>query len=198
MNNFIQTIKVLTPKELKQVNEYVDTLDFGACRIFSTGTPKVDEKVRTSTGTSLDDNCDVAKLMTNRLNDALLVYKQRLIEKAKVIDSYPVPVGMNTTCYREGIQILDYAEGQRYREHFDVATDPNNHCYHRHISVVLYLSKDFEGGHTAFSHKKYKPKPGYALFFPSNWCFPHQSKPVKSGKKRVAVTWYYVNDTRNG
>ena len=51
---------------------------------------------------------------------------------------------MDTTCWREGIQILDYTEGQRYREHFDVATNPNNSCYHRDISIVLYLSEDFE------------------------------------------------------
>ena len=32
------------------------------------------------------------------------------------------------------------------------------------------------------------------LFFPSNWCFPHSGQKVLSGKKRVAVTWYYVNE----
>ena len=37
------------------------------------------------------------------------------------------------------------------------------------------------------------PKPGYALIFPSNWCYPHAGEPVESGIKRVAVTWYYVN-----
>ena len=38
-----------------------------------------------------------------------------------------------------------------------------------------------------------KPEPGYALIFPSNWCYPHAGMPVTKGTKRVAVTWYYVN-----
>ena len=37
-----------------------------------------------------------------------------------------------------------------------------------------------------------KPEPGYALIFPSNWCYPHAGMPVTEGTKRVAVTWYYV------
>ena len=30
--------------------------------------------------------------------------------------------------------------------------------------------------------------------FPSNWCYPHSGQPVPNGKKRVAVTWYYVQN----
>ena len=68
--------------------------------------------------------------------------------------------------------------------------------YHRATSIVLYLKDDFEGGATKFKmlpKKDFRPKAGRALFFPSNWCFTHCSTPVISGKKRVAVTWYYCN-----
>ena len=64
--------------------------------------------------------------------------------------------------------------------------------YHRKISVIIYLTEDFEGGGTAFPHVTHKPKSGYALIFPSNWCYPHAGEPVEDGVKRVAVTWYYV------
>ena len=53
---------------------------------------------------------------------------------------------------------------------------------------------DFEGGTTKFVHQEYKPPIGHALIFPSNWCFPHTGTTVTSGRKRVAVTWYYVHD----
>ena len=38
-----------------------------------------------------------------------------------------------------------------------------------------------------------KPEPGHAIMFPSNWCYPHSGQEVISGKKRIAVTWYYVD-----
>mgnify|MGYP003316373665 FL=1 len=42
-------------------------------------------------------------------------------------------------------------------------------------------------------HKTFKPSPGQALIFPSNWCYPHSGDPVELGIKKVAVTWYYSN-----
>ena len=36
-----------------------------------------------------------------------------------------------------------------------------------------------------------------ALIFPSNWCYPHSGQMVESGMKRVAVTWYYVENIMN-
>ena len=83
---------------------------------------------------------------------------------------------------------------QEYKFHYDEAANSNLKEYHRKISVIVYLTDKFTGGHTAFPHCKYRPEPGYALIFPSNWCYPHAGKPVLEGKKRIAVTWYYAND----
>ena len=58
--------------------------------------------------------------------------------------------------------------------------------------MILILTNDFKGGGTSFPHITYKPEPGYALIFPSNWCYPHAGELVTEGIKRVAVTWYYV------
>ena len=60
------------------------------------------------------------------------------------------------------------------------------------ISGDLGLNEGFKGGGTSFLHSTFKPKSGYALIFPSNWCYPHAGEPVEDGVKRVAVTWYYV------
>jgi len=195
MENFIQSIEVLTQEELVTINQYIDTRQFaGSTVLGSKENSRVDNSIRTSTGTTLDDNCDVARLITDKLNAALWTYKDKIKDIA--IDSYPVPGGISSTSWREGIQILDYVEGQKYEQHFDTSTDPESKFYHRQVSIVLYLSDGFEGGCTKFPHKAYKPPAGHALFFPSNWCFPHKSEPVISGKKRVAVTWYYVKDER--
>ena len=66
--------------------------------------------------------------------------------------------------------------------------------YERKISIITYLNDGFDGGGTEFPHKVYKPQAGYAVMFPSNWCYPHSGQPVPNGKKRVAVTWYYVQN----
>ena len=107
-------------------------------------------------------------------------------------DYYPVPGGTGTKSWREAVGILEYSVGQEYIPHHDTANNPDFPQYHRQISIITYLNNDFENGGTWFTHMTVKPEPGYALIFPSNWCYPHAGLPVTKGKKRVAVTWYYV------
>ena len=200
MENFIQVIKILDEDQLKIVNDYIDTLKFAPNTIFSgqNGEAIADDTVRSSIGTSLEENHDATNIVHDNLNRGLLEYRERLVGLNCVVDGYPIPGGFNTSSHREGIQVLDYVEGKKYNWHFDECTDPNQEFYHRKISIVLYLTNDFEGGTTRFRPERdYKPKAGYALYFPSNWCFMHCATPVKSGKKRVAVTWYYCKDHMN-
>ena len=132
--------------------------------------------------------------MHKGMNNALLEYRERLIKIHPTFDGYPVPGGFMTTSNRELIQVLEYVKNQKYTWHIDASPQPNSKEYHRKISVIIYLSDDFEGGTTKFVHQEYKPPIGHALIFPSNWCFPHTGTTVTSGRKRVAVTWYYVHD----
>ena len=200
MNNLIQTIQVLTPEEVKFVNAELDKKEFQVSMIGfaddGTGvlSARVDSDVRSSSVTYLKDNEEVTKVMHEGINNALLEYRQRLMEIHPTFDGYPVPGGFMTTSNREEIQVLEYIENQKYTWHTDASPMPDSKEYHRKISVILYLSDDFEGGTTKFVHQDYKPPIGHALIFPSNWCFPHCGTQVTSGKKRVAVTWYYVND----
>jgi len=200
MNNLIQTIQVLTPEEVKFVNAELDKKEFQVSMIGfaddGTGvlSARVDSDVRSSSVTYLKDNEEVTKVMHEGINNALLEYRQRLMEIHPTFDGYPVPGGFMTTSNREEIQVLEYIENQKYTWHTDASPMPDSKEYQRKISVILYLSDDFEGGTTKFVHQDYKPPIGHALIFPSNWCFPHCGTQVTSGKKRVAVTWYYVND----
>ena len=200
MNNLIQTIQVLTPEEVKFVNTELDKKEFQVSMIgFSdSGTgilmPRVDSDVRSSSVTYLKDDEEVTKVMHEGINNALLEYRQRLMKIHSTFDGYPVPGGFMTTSNREEIQVLEYVENQKYTWHTDASPMPDSKEYHRKISVILYLSDDFEGGTTKFAHQDYKPPIGHALIFPSNWCFPHCGTQVTSGKKRVAVTWYFVKD----
>ena len=198
MKEFIQEIKVLDDKDLKIINDYIDTLDFAVNTVFNkNGTVREDTSIRSSTGTAMNENDVATKLLHEKINNALIKYKNRLFNYDLVLDCYPVVGATGTSSYREDIQVLEYTENQKYNWHYDTCADPNSEFYHRQISLVLYLKDDFEGGATKFKmvpHYEYRPKAGYGLFFPSNWCFTHCSTPLESGKKRVAVTWYYCID----
>ena len=198
MNDLIQTVKVLTPEEVKFVNQEIDKKEFTVSSIGfvdgETGQPRVDSNIRSSSGSYLLDEEEAAKVIHEGMNNALLEYRQRLIGIHPAFDGYPVPGGFMTTSHRELIQVLEYVNNQKYNWHTDASPVPNSNEYHRKISIILYLSEDFEGGTTKFVHEQYKPPVGHALIFPSNWCFPHCGTMVTKGKKRVAVTWYYVDD----
>ena len=198
MNQFIQNLQVLNANELKIINNHIDSLDFTPSTVFGKDAAvRVDNKIRTSTGTTLQENIAVTMLLHEKLNAAVWEYTQKLLKNKLVLNMYPLVGGHATTSHREGIQILEYTKEQQYNWHFDTCTNRDSYYYHRQISIVLYLKDDFVGGATKFamSSKKFRPKAGRGLFFPSNWCFTHCSTPVESGKKRVAVTWYYCNCT---
>ena len=198
MNELIQVVQVLTPDEVLLVNEELDKKEFIVSSIGfvdgETGEPRIDSDIRSSSGCYLLDDEKAAQIMHKGMNNALLEYRERLIKIHPTFDGYPVPGGFKTTSFRELIQVLEYEKNQKYSWHIDASSQPSAKEYHRNISVILYLSNDFEGGWTKFTHKKYKPPVGPALIFPSNWCFLHTGTMVTSGIKRVAVTWYYIQD----
>jgi len=196
MYDLIQEIPVLDEDEVAYVNHELDKKEFIVSSIgFSDGEgkkPRVDSNVRSSSGVILSDNENVTQVIHNGMNKALLEYRKRLTDIHSVFDGYPVPGGFQTTSNREAIQILEYVKNQKYSYHVDASPVPVSNEYHRIISIILYLTNDFEGGTTKFIHREYKPLVGHALIFPSNWCFPHTGTVVNGGKKRIAVTWYYV------
>ena len=194
MNDLIQIVKILDQDDLNKLNSHIDTLQFNPSLVFDTGGDgvKVDNFTRTSTVAPLNDNNEITQEFHEKINRGLDEYKRRLVKIHNNFSYYPVPGGIDTRSWREGIQILQYEKSQEYKFHHDSAIRREQEQYHRQISVIVYLSEDFKGGGTSFIHTTYKPKPGYALIFPSNWCFPHAGEPVEEGRKRVAVTWYYV------
>jgi len=191
MNNLIQVIKILESEEVKKLNEFIDTLDLKQNTVIGSS-DYIDNKMRSSTGSFLDDNHELTINFHNKINQGLDEYKRRLIDIHENFQYYPVPGGYDTHSWREKIQILQYKKNEEYKFHHDTANHKERYEFYRIISVIVYLTDDFKGGGTSFPHVTYKPKPGYALIFPSNWCYPHAGELVTEGIKRVAVTWYYV------
>jgi prolyl 4-hydroxylase len=107
----------------------------------------------------------------------------------------------------EDLQVVKYKLNGLYRPHHDACCDDNNECNEflkrggqRIITVVIYLTDDFEGGETNFPNlnKKYKP-PKYSgiMFYPLDktfkTCHPkalHEGTPVTRGTKIICNVWF--------
>lgn len=86
-----------------------------------------------------------------------------------------------------GYQLLRYNPGQFYIEHVD--------SYDKHprsISCSIQLNDDYTGGELSFFYNSLTPesKAGSAIMFPSNFMYPHQITPVKSGTRYSIITWF--------
>ena len=193
MHDLIQVIKILEPNEIKELNNFIDNFEFSKSSVMlkSQGND-FDNTYRSSTGCFLDENHEITMNFHSKINQGLDEYKKRLVNIHEIFSYYPMIGGYDTHSWRESIQVLEYEKNQEYKFHHDVANHKERYEFHRTISVIVYLTNDFEGGGTLFPHMRYKPEPGHALIFPSNWCYPHAGELVTEGIKRVAVTWYYV------
>ncbi len=101
------------------------------------------------------------------------------------------------TNYKQGepLQLLQYQRGDEYRPHLDAL--PNEHNQ-RVLTVIMYLSEDYDGGETQFlrTSLSFKGQKGDALLFantlPNGQPDPlslHCGAPVKSGTKTIATRW---------
>lgn len=95
----------------------------------------------------------------------------------------------------EPLQILRYGVGGEYRTHMDgIANEPNQ----RILTVLVYLSDDYEGGETAFPRTglSVRGRKGDALLFRNvdagdrpDPLSLHAGLPVTRGTKLIATRW---------
>ena len=88
------------------------------------------------------------------------------------------------------IDLLKYNEGGKYGYHVDTYTD-----FTRTLSVIINLNNEYEGGDLIFVDqknfeiKKIKLGIGSAVFFPSNFMYPHGIQPITKGTRYSIVAW---------
>lgn len=114
----------------------------------------------------------------------------------------------------EDMQVVKYDQNGYYNEHHDSCCDSHPNCIdfekrggQRIITLIIYLSDDFEGGATRFPNlnKEYKPKKWDGLlFYPMQRDGEHGKKkahplalhagmPVTKGHKYIANIWIREN-----
>ena len=87
---------------------------------------------------------------------------------------------------------------------YDETTKMKLHCDHIHslfdgqrkgvpvLTVLGALNNDYEGGEfMMFGDQKVDMPAGSVIVFPSNFMYPHEVKPVKSGTRYSFVSWVW-------
>jgi predicted 2-oxoglutarate/Fe(II)-dependent dioxygenase YbiX len=88
------------------------------------------------------------------------------------------------------IDLLKYSPGGKYEIHTDHYTTSI-----RHLSIIINLNDDYEGGDLIFTDqrekeiKRLKLGKGSIVFFPSNFMYPHGIQPITKGTRYSIVSW---------
>ena len=88
------------------------------------------------------------------------------------------------------IDLLKYNSGGKYEIHVDHYTSTP-----RHLSIIMNLNDDYEGGDLIFTDQKEKEikrlklSKGSIVFFPSNFMYPHGIQPITKGTRYSIVAW---------
>ena len=111
-------------------------------------------------------------------------------EIEKLYSFYKIKFPLMTSHKINQIDLLKYSPGGKYEVH----TDHFTNCP-RHLSVIINLNDDYEGGDLIFTDqkeneiKKLKLGKGSIVFFPSNFMYPHSIQPITKGTRYSIVAW---------
>jgi Rps23 Pro-64 3,4-dihydroxylase Tpa1-like proline 4-hydroxylase len=109
-------------------------------------------------------------------------YIKKEIEKLYILYRVKFP-RMNSDKINQ-IDLLKYDVGGKYEIHTDQFTTVT-----RHLSVIINLNDDYEGGDLIFIDqreneiKRLKLGKGSIVFFPSNFMYPHMIEPITKGTR---------------
>jgi len=125
-------------------------------------------------------------------------YKEQLELSTKLYDSldqatnhytnilYPF-AAKNIKSREYSVHLLKYEKGGYLPAHQDHGVSS------RVLSVVMYLNDGYEGGEMVFPNSKIsiKPVPGSIIFFPSNFLYIHEVRPIVSGTRYSMPHWFH-------
>lgn len=152
---------------------------------------------RTSESLKISDKQVILKNLETRKKIDEEIFNS-LIKELELYVSQTPYVHVTQDC---GYTLLRYKPGCYFSEHCDAlmgpARDLNGEYLPetfapRHISAVVLLNNDYEGGELSFFNGEYKIpiKRGCGIFFPSYRLFPHQVSPVEKGIRYSIITFF--------
>ena len=111
--------------------------------------------------------------------------KNKIIEiyKINVKNSHDIPF------------VTRWSSGDSMSMHVDDLGTPQNH-----ISAVIYLNENYDGGEIFFPTHNLKIKPGTGdlVVFPGNLNYPHQVEKIINGDRYTLPSWFsFVDELEN-
>ena len=92
----------------------------------------------------------------------------------------------HTTDFR----INKYGVGGFMSEHIDNIHHSHGQKWgYPHVTILLYLNDDYDGGEFVVAGKEIKPNKGSAIVFPANFMYPHEAKIVTEGTRWSVLAW---------
>ena len=122
---------------------------------------------------------------TQSAKDLIQIWQDCYDRKSEAVKDYCKMYNIQELRYWEAFNFIKYEPGHHFMEHHD-----HGYSYNCTVSLVSYLNDDYDGGELYFRLQQLniKPKAGDLYIFPSNFMYPHQAMPVKSGTKYSLVT----------
>ena len=124
----------------------------------------------------------------NSTNTFYWNYIKQEIERLYIFYKVKFPKMMSSKINQ--IDLLKYSIGGKYEIHTDHYTSTP-----RHLSIIMNLNDDYEGGDLIFTDqrekeiKRLKLGKGSIVFFPSNFMYPHGIQPITKGTRYSIVSW---------
>ena len=156
---------VLTPAECDAFIAETEAEGYDAAPITTVRGPKLMPDVRNNKRYMVDD-----------LKMAALIWAK--VEK----DIPPMFRGWQAVGLNERFRFYRYDVGEYFAQHLDGYYERTN-GERSHLTFMIYLNDDFEGGDTGFRYTRIRPKRGMALVF--NHELLHEGAPVTKGRKYV-------------
>jgi len=156
--------------------------------------PLIDQKAKNNLSIKIGIDKDIRNVQGYSLNFDTPTnmfywnYIKKEIERLYVFYKVKFPK-MNSEKINQ-IDLLKYSEGGKYEIHTDHFTNAP-----RHLSVIINLNDEYEGGDLVFTNqkdleiKRLKLNKGSIVFFPSNFMYPHSIEPITNGTRYSIVAW---------
>ena len=92
--------------------------------------------------------------------------------------------------YTTDFRINKYGPGGFMSEHIDNIHHSHGQKWgYPHVTILLYLNDDYDGGEFVVAGKEIKPNKGSAIVFPANFMYPHEAKIVMKGTRWSVLAW---------
>jgi predicted 2-oxoglutarate/Fe(II)-dependent dioxygenase YbiX len=133
----------------------------------------------------LTETVDLGPLKNEVLREIIRAYRDVIVPHFQLpLDTIEPPMAL---CYGPGGRYDCHADSEYWDRKNFVWTRSMN----RDLSVLLYLSEDFEGGALFFPNFNLRiyPTAGMMVAFPSDHRYIHAAEPLISGSRTAIVSW---------